>query len=180
MNTTDNEGLSPTEAARRLQQSGPNRLFTPAPIQFWAIAWEEIREPMILLLLVVGFFYSLWGSLGDAITIFIVILCLVAAEVLNEFRAKRAIAALECLSAPKARVRRGGQVVTIDTENVVKGDVLILLPGVRLPADAKLLDVVDFSVDESALTGESVPVEKSAGDAIFAGTLVAGAKVKRK
>jgi len=63
---TDHPGPSPAEAARRLQESGPNRLFTPAPIRFWAIAWEEIREPMILLLLVVGFFYSLWGSFGDA------------------------------------------------------------------------------------------------------------------
>ena len=129
---------------------------------------------MILLLLIVGFFYSLWGSFGDAITIFIVILCLVSAEVVNEFRAKRAIAALERLSAPKARVRRGGEVVTTDTENVVVGDVLILVPGARLPADAKLLSVVDFSVDESALTGESLPVEKSVGDAVFAGSVVAG------
>jgi Ca2+-transporting ATPase len=174
MNTTDHPGLSPAEAERRLQQARPNRLFTPAPVRFWAIAWDEIREPMILLLLIVGFFYSLWGSLGDAITIFIVILCLVAAEVINEFRAKRAIAALERLSAPKARVRRGGEVTTIDTEKVVVGDVLILVPGVRLPADAKLLSVVDFSVDEGALTGESLPVEKSVDDAVFAGTVVAG------
>jgi Ca2+-transporting ATPase len=180
MNMTDHPGLSPTEAERRLQQAGPNRLFTPAPVRFWAIAWEEIREPMILLLLMVGFFYSLWGSLGDAITIFIVILCLVAAEVINEFRAKRAIAALERLSAPKARVRRGGEVITTDTENVVVGDVLILVPGVRLPADAKLLSVVDFSVDESSLTGESLPVEKSLGDAIFAGTVVAGGEGEAK
>jgi Ca2+-transporting ATPase len=174
VDTTDHPGLSPAEAERRLQQAGPNRLFAPAPVRFWGIAWEEIREPMILLLLGVGVFYSLWGSLGDAITIFVVIGCLVAAEVVNEFRAKRAIAALERLSAPKARVRRGGEVVTIDTENVVTGDVLILVQGARLPADAKLLSVVDFSVDESALTGESLPVEKSVGDTVFAGTAAAG------
>jgi len=174
MNTTDHPGLSPAEAARRLQQAGPNRLFSPAPVRFWAIAWEEVQEPMILLLLSVGVFYSLWGSLGDAITIFVVIGCLVAAEVINEFRAKRAIAALERLSAPKARVRRGGKVVTIDTENVVTGDVLILVPGARLTADAELLSSVDFSVDESALTGESLPAEKSAGDTVFAGTAAAG------
>jgi Ca2+-transporting ATPase len=174
MNMTIHPGLSPAEAERRLQQAGPNRLFTPAPVRFWAIAWEEIREPMILLLLIVGLFYSLWGSLGDATTIFIVILCLVAAEVINEFRAKRAIAALLCLSAPKARVRRGGEVVTIDTASVVTGDVLILVPGARLPADAKLLSVADFSVDESALTGESLPLEKFVDDALFAGTVAAG------
>ena len=111
MNTTDHPGLSPAEAARRLQQAGPNRLFTPAPVRFWAIAWEEIREPMILLLLIVGVLYSLWGSLGDAITILVVIVCLVAAEVVNEFRAKRAITALKRLSAPRAKVRRGGEVL---------------------------------------------------------------------
>ena len=174
MNTTDHPGLSPAEAARRLQQSGRNRLFTPAPVRFWAIALEEVREPMILLLLIVGFFYSIWGSLGDAITIFIVILLLVSAEVINEYRAKRAIAALERLSAPKARVRRGGEVITVDTENVVVGDVLILVPGERLPADAKLFSEVDLSVGESTLTGESLPVEKSVGDDVFAGTVVAG------
>jgi Ca2+-transporting ATPase len=135
---------------------------------------------MILLLLIVGIFYSLWRSLGDAITIFVVIACLVGAEAINEFRAKRAIAALERLSAPKARVRRGGEVVAIDTENVVAGDVLILVPGARLPGDAKLFSVVDFSVDESALTGESLPLEKSVGDAVFAGTVEREAKAKRK
>jgi len=127
---------------------------------------------MILLLLIVGVLYSLWGELGDAITIFVVILVLVAAEVVNEFRAKRAIAALERLSAPKARVRRGGEVITTDTETVVPGDLLILVVGTRLAADATLTGVVNLSVDESALTGESLPVEKSAGDGVYAGTVV--------
>jgi len=109
MNPTEEaRGLNPEEAQARLARFGPNRLFTPAPVRFWAIAAEEIREPMILLLLVVGVFYGLWGGLGDALTIFVVILLLVAAEVGNEFRAKRAIAALERIAAPKARVRRAG------------------------------------------------------------------------
>ena len=112
------------------------------------------------------------GGLGDAITIFVVILLLVAAEVVNEFRAKRAIAALERLSAPKARVRRAGQVITTDTETVVAGDVLILVPGARLAADARLGRAVDLSVDESPLTGESLPAEKYVGDVVYAGTVV--------
>lgn len=73
MEVTDRPGLTPAEAADRLARVGPNRLFTPAPVHFWAIAAEEIREPMILLLLVVGVLYSLWGGLGDAVTIFVVI-----------------------------------------------------------------------------------------------------------
>lgn len=166
-------GLSPAEASARLARVGPNRLFTPAPVRFWAIAAEEIREPMILLLIVVGVVYSVLGDLGDAITIFVIILLLVAAEVVNEFRAKRAIGDLERLSAPKARVRRDGEVVAVDTETIVPGDLLILRPGVRVGADATLTRTVNLSVDESALTGESWPVEKPAGDAVYAGTVIA-------
>ncbi len=172
MNTANNSGLTVEEANSRLARVGPNRLFTPAPVRFWAIAAEEITEPMIVLLLVVGVVYSLWGGLGDAISIFVVILLLVAAEVVNEFRAERAIAALERLSAPKARVRRAGKVITTDTETVVPGDVLILVPGTRLAADARLGRAVNLSVDESPLTGESLPAEKSVGDAVYAGTVV--------
>ena len=173
MNPTGARGLTPEEAQARLARFGPNRLFTPAPVRFWAIAAEEIREPMILLLLVVGVFYSLWGGLGDALTIFVVILLLVAAEVGNEFRAKRAIAALERIAAPKARVRRAGQAVTVDTQTVVPGDVLLLLPGTRLAADANLISTVNLGVDEAALSGESLAAEKVAGDAVYAGTVVA-------
>ena len=173
MNPTEEaRGLNPEEAQARLARFGPNRLFALAPVRFWAIAAEEIREPMILLLLVVGVFYGLWGGLGDALTIFVVILLLVAAEVGNEFRAKRAIAALERIAAPKARVRRAGQVVTIDTETVVPGDMLILVPGTRFAADARLISAINLSVDEAALTGESLPAEKAVGDVVYAGTVV--------
>lgn len=172
MKTSARPGLTIAEATARLAQVGPNRLFTPGAVRFWAIAAEEIREPMILLLLGVGVLYSLWGGLGDAITIFVVILLLVMAEVFNEFRAKRAIGALERLSAPTARVRRAGQVITTDTETIVPGDLLILAPGARVAADAMLTDTINFSVDESALTGESLPAEKSVGDVVYAGTVV--------
>lgn len=172
MNSNEIRGLTPEEAMTRLSRFGPNRLFTPAPVRFWAIAAEEVREPMILLLLVVGVFYGLWGGLGDALTIFVVILLLVAAEVGNEFRAKRAIAALECIAAPRARVRRGGRVIMVDTGTVVPGDVLILAPGTRFAADARLLSAINLGVDEAALTGESLPAEKAAGDVVYAGTVV--------
>ena len=134
---SDSAGLTPKEASTRLARVGPNRLFTPAPVRFWAIAAEEITEPMILLLLVVGVLYSLWSALGDAITIFAVIVLLVAAEVGNEFRAKRAIAALERITAPRARVRRAGRIITVDIETVVPGDVLIVVPGTRISADGQ-------------------------------------------
>jgi len=129
---------------------------------------------MILLLILIGVLYAFWGELRDAITIFVVIVFLVMAEVINEFRAKRAIAALEQLSEPKSPVRRDDKVITIDTECVVPGDELILVPGASVVADAKLTSAVDLSFDESSLTGESMPVQKSAGDSIYAGTVVLG------
>jgi P-type Ca2+ transporter type 2C len=174
MNTTKSTGLTAEEARSRLASAGPNHLFTPASVSVWAIAFAELKEPMILLLMVVGVFYGLWGGLGDTITIFVVIFLLVAVEVGGEFRAKRAIEGLERITAPKARVRRSGAVVMVDTETVVPGDALILAPGTRLAADAQLTAAVNFSVDESTLTGESLPVEKAATDTVFAGTVVVG------
>ena len=180
MNTIKSPGLSIDEAKSRLASGGPNHLFTAAPVSVWAIAWQELREPMILLLMVVGVFYAVWGGLGDAITIFVVIFLLVAVEVGGEFRAKRAIEGLEGVTAPKARVRRSGEVVMVDAETVVPGDVLILVRGARLPADAKLTAAVNLSIDESTLTGESLPAEKAVGEAVLRAPWLPLAKEKPK
>jgi len=170
-----NAGLSTEEARTRLERIGPNRIFRPSPVRFWAIAREEITEPMIVLLVIVGVVYSLWGELGDAVTIFSVIAVLVLVEVYNEFRAKRAIAALERIAAPKARVVRDGTVVDLDAEAVVPGDLLVLVPGTRIPADARVTESRDLACDESALTGKSIAVEKSADHTLYASTVtVAG------
>lgn len=164
-------GLSGGEAASRLAEQGPNRLFVPTPVRFWAVAREEVTEPMILLLLTVGVAYSLWGKLGDALAIFAIIATLVAVEAWNEFRAKRAIASLSELSAPKARVIRDGEVKETDAVEVVAGDAVVLTSGTRIVADGKLVQGRIW-VDESALTGESIPVEKRLQDPLFAGTAV--------
>jgi len=165
-------GLTDEEAARRLEQAGPNRITRPKKISFLGIAREEITEPMILLLLAVGFFYSIWGRLEDALTIFIVIILLVLAEVLNEYRAKKAIASLSKVAAPKTKVLRDHSGKEIETENVVPGDILILSQGTRVAADAELKVAYSIEVDESALTGESYPVQKNTGDEVYAGTVV--------
>jgi Ca2+-transporting ATPase len=153
-------GLSSIEAEKRLEQFGPNIIFKSAKISFLGIAKHEVTEPMILLLLVVGFVYSIWGKLEDALTIFTVIFLLVFAEVYNEFRAK-------------TKVLRDGATVEIDSENVVPGDILILTPGTKIAADAKVRQGIDLQSDESSLTGESFPQNKSDGSEIYAGTVVA-------
>ena len=172
MHDVQQRGLSSAEAAARRNQYGPNVLFAPQPVRFWAIAAEEVQESMIILLLVVGVAYSIFGKLADALTIFAVIAILVLVEVYNEFRAKRAIAALAQASAPKAQVLRDGALQEIDTAELVPGDLVVLTPGTRLGADAELSATEALACDESALTGESFPVEKKAGDMVYAGTVV--------
>jgi Ca2+-transporting ATPase len=167
-----NGGLTTEEAVARSRQFGPNLIFKPAEISFWKIAGHEVTEPMILLLLVVGFFYSVWGKLEDAITIFVVICLLVLAEVYNEFRAKKAIASLEKIAAPKTKMLRDGAIREIDSEEAVPDDILVLTPGTKIAADAIVKSSIGLQVDESALTGESFPQDKNVGDEVYAGTVV--------
>ena len=172
MTQKNNQGLSAKEAQKRLLEFGPNQIFQPTKISFFRIAKHEVTEPMILLLLTVGFFYSIWGKLEDAITIFVVIFLLVLAEVYNEFRAKKAIASLEKIAAPKTKVLRDGDITEIDSENVVPDDILILTSGTKIVADAKVEQSIGLQIDESSLTGESFPQEKNNNDNIYAGTVV--------
>ncbi|MBI5765728.1 cation-transporting P-type ATPase [Candidatus Falkowbacteria bacterium] len=165
-------GLSSNEVKLRFIKFGPNIIFKPEKVSFLGIAKQEIFEPMILLLFVVGFFYSIWGKLEDAFTIFAVIFLLVLAEIYNEYRAKKAIASLEKISSPKTKVLRSGGIVEIDAEKVVSGDFLVLSSGTKISADAKIKKSVGLECDESALTGESFPQNKKEGDEIFAGAII--------
>ncbi|MGE5192022.1 MAG: cation-translocating P-type ATPase, partial [Deltaproteobacteria bacterium] len=155
-------GLSPADVSERLPRFGPNRLQPPEEASFREVFFEEIREPMILLLLTTAILYAVWGGLGDALAIFAVIQVLVGVEVFNEYRADKAIAALHRLTEPTAIVRRAGEVREIPAAGVVPGDVILLQPGRLVPADARLLQAFSLSADESVLTGESLPVEKDA------------------
>ncbi len=153
-------GLSDSEARDRLARLGSNRLRKEEREGFWEEYLEELREPMILLLLVTGVLYSILGTLEDAVTIFVIIFTLVAVEVVNELRADRAIDALRELAEPTAAAIRGGRRHEIPVEVVVPGDLLVLEAGRRVPADARLVEAAGLSVSEASLTGESVPVDK--------------------
>jgi Ca2+-transporting ATPase len=169
---TDLGGLTTEDAGRRLETVGPNEIYRPERISFLGILREEITEPLILLLIVTGVVYSFVGELRDAITIFVVIVLLVLAEVWTEYRAKTAISALAKLSAIKTRVVRDARILEIDTLDVVPADVLVLSQGTKINADARVGRSVVLEADESALTGESVPVEKNIGDPVYAGTFI--------
>jgi Ca2+-transporting ATPase len=165
-------GLSQDEAKKRLEEYGTNEIYRRQKISFLGIARHEITEPMILLLLFIGVVYSIWGEPFDAITIIVVIVLLVTVEVNNEYRAKKAIAALADIAAPKARVIRDGAIAEIDALAVVSQDLLVLTAGTKVAADARIHRSIGLQVDESALTGESFPVGKASNDEIFAGTII--------
>ncbi|MBI3353304.1 MAG: cation-translocating P-type ATPase [Nitrospirae bacterium] len=185
LNSNASRGLAEEEARERLAKYGPNKLIEERRLTFLDVFWEEVREPMIMLLLIVGLLYSVWGELRDAATIFIIIAILVYAEVFNEYRAKKSIEMLKRLSSPTAGVIRDGRYQEILTTDIVSGDILIIKSGERIPADCRLIEAYSIAADESVLTGESIPEEKEAAatltddapvadrrNMLFAGTVV--------
>lgn len=154
-------GLSADEASRRLAQQGPNDLGLEAGTGWPALVLSQLANPMVYLLAGAGVVSLLAGKSFDAIVIVLIVLANVAIGAFQEYRAETALAALRRMSSPRARVIRGGETQLIDATHVVVGDVLALETGDRVPADARLMTVTELRVDESALTGESDPVDKS-------------------
>ncbi len=171
-------GLSAAEAQQRLLEDGPNVLPVAGPRHTLAIAVEVVREPMFLLLIGGAVIYLLLGDVREALVLGASVLVVLAITVFQERKTERALEALRDLSSPRAHVVRDGIEQRIAGAQTVRGDLLILSEGDRIPADAVLLSVNGLMVDESLLTGESLPVEKNVSTAdvresrVFSGTLV--------
>lgn len=155
-------GLEPAEAARRLQRYGPNALPSPARTPGWRRLLRQFNDPLILFLLAAGVVAFALGHRVDAAVIVAVVAINAIVGFVQEGRAEQALSALRSMLAPSARVLRGGARMQVAVETLVPGDVLLLEAGDRIPADARLLRGRGLRVDESVLTGESVPVEKLA------------------
>ena len=153
-------GLSDEEAARRLAESGPNELEDRGTRRPWVILWEQFTEAMIVILIVAAVVSALLGDYEDSIAIAAIVVLNAALGYAQEYRAERAMAALKRLSAPNVRVRREGHVREISASELVPGDVVLLEAGNLVPADGRLLEEANLRVQESALTGESEPVDK--------------------
>ncbi|MFN0194763.1 MAG: cation-translocating P-type ATPase [Aestuariivirga sp.] len=163
-------GLSGTEAQSRLKSEGYNELPQASRRTPMRIVLEVLREPMLLLLLGGGAIYMLLGEPQDAIILLAFAMMSVVITVVQESRTERVLDALRELSSPRALVIRGGERKRIPGREVVRGDIMVLAEGDRVPADAVLLEANDLQTDESLLTGESVPVRKIAADGSVPGT----------
>ncbi len=165
-------GLSDEEAHRRLLTLGPNELPSAKRRSVAAILLDVVREPMFLLLLAGGTLYFLLGDLQEALMLLGFVFVVMGITLYQEQKTERALEALRDLSSPRALVIRGGRQLRIAGREVVPGDIVLLAEGDRVPADGVLVQTTSMSVDESLLTGESVPVTKSVvgpDDAALAG-----------
>jgi len=180
-------GLSSSEAAARLKTFGPNELPNPDRRNFARIVFDVVRQPMFALLLGGGAVYLLLGESIDAAVLALFATLSVSISIIQETRSERVLESLRGLASPRALVMRDGTRQRIAGRDVVPGDIMILVEGDRVPADAVLVESNDLLADESLLTGESVPVRKKpatsdigwgapGGDDLpfaFAGTLIA-------
>jgi P-type Ca2+ transporter type 2C len=174
------QGLSATVAAERLAADGPNELPQDRKRNVIALLFEMAREPMILLLIAAAVLYALIGDAKEAITLAASVVFMIAITFAQEWKTERALRSLKDLSSPRAQVIRDGNALRIPGRDVVRGDWVVLSEGDRVPADGDVIDAQNALVDESILTGESVPVQKLArgnGESndntrVFSGTLV--------
>ena len=153
-------GLSDAEADRRLQSYGRNELVERAGRHPIMLLWDQIIEPLVIILLIAALISALLGKVDSFIAIMAIVVLNAILGVVQEYRAEKAIAALKKMSTPLVRVRRGGQLEDIDAAVLVPGDILMLEAGNIIPADARILEAYNLRVQEASLTGESYPVDK--------------------
>jgi Ca2+-transporting ATPase len=153
-------GLSEQEANYRLKNEGFNELPASKQRSFFAIAWEVLQEPIFLLLVACGGIYLFLGEIQDALILLGFVFFIMGITLYQEQKTEHALEALRDLSSPRASVIRDQQQKRIAGREVVRGDIVILAEGDRVPADSLLLSSTHLTVDESLLTGESVPVRK--------------------
>ena len=161
LNTDAATGLSEQEARRRLAEHGPNELQAARRVSPWALLLQQFKNVLIIILLIATALSAFLGHDIEAIAIAVIVLLAVLLGFVQEYRAERAIEALRHMAAPTANVLRDGREANVPARELVPGDVIILRAGDRIPADARLIEAINLQIEEAALTGESVPVEKN-------------------
>ena len=191
LGTDPAQGLSTIEAAERLRIHGPNALKKKPPRSLLSMFAGQMKEILVLILLAAAVVSGILGEWEDAVVILIIVILNAIIGVIQENKAEHALQALKDLTKPSTKVVRDGKVIQINAEELVPGDLVLLDAGDSVPADLRLIEAASLRADESALTGESVPVEKdpevlqagqvSLGDRknmLFMGAAITGGRAK--
>jgi Ca2+-transporting ATPase len=162
LNTNVETGLTSQEAGKRLEQYGPNELTHKKGPGVFQMFIEQLKDYMIVILMIASVVSIVVGEYTDSIIIIAIVIINAVLGVSQEYRAEKALAALKKMSAPNANVIRNGVAMTVSSGEIVPGDVVVLETGDYIPADVRLIKSINLKVEEAALTGESVPVDKHA------------------
>jgi sarco/endoplasmic reticulum calcium-translocating P-type ATPase/plasma-membrane calcium-translocating P-type ATPase len=160
---TGTHGLSKDEALKRQEKYGFNELASKKGKTIWRMLFEQFTDVLVLILIVAAIISGTLGETSDAAVIMIVVVLNAALGAFQENRAEKSLAALKKLAAPAAVAIRDGKAVELRARELVPGDIVLLEAGRFVPADCRLIEVSNLKVEESSLTGESVPVDKISG-----------------
>ncbi|HUF39888.1 MAG TPA: cation-translocating P-type ATPase [Anaerolineales bacterium] len=162
-------GLPDQEVRSRQAKYGLNELVERGVISPWRILLGQFRETMVIVLLAAALISGLLGDLKDTIAILAIVVLNAILGFVQEYRAEQAMAALKRMATPVVKVRRDGHVLELPSRELVPGDVILLEAGDSIPADGRLIESANLRIQEASLTGESVPVEKTAATTVAAG-----------
>jgi potassium/sodium efflux P-type ATPase len=157
---TSELGLTEEEVKQRLKKYGPNRIAEEEKINKLKILLHQFTSPLIYILLIAGVVTILLKEYIDSGVIFAVVIINAIIGFVQEYKAEKSARALKKMVVPKARVIRDGKEKEVNSEELVPGDIVLLASGMKVPADIRLIHTIELKIDESMLTGESVPVEK--------------------
>ena len=161
LNTSLKVGLSSSEVKQRLEKIGPNQLKEGKKRTVWHMLIDQFKDVLIIILLASAVISVLLGEVTDAIVIGIIVILNAILSVLQEYRAEKSLDALKKMTVPETLVMRDGKQKKIKSTQLVPGDLVLLESGDRIPADLRLVEVTDLSIQEAILTGESEPAEKT-------------------
>ena len=160
LGTDKSLGLMPESVQERLATHGSNALPSDEGVNWAQLILAQFADVMVIILIVAASISALLGEATDVIVILAIVALNALLGIYQEYQAEQALAALSRLQVPQVRVRRGGKVQEISAEGLVPGDIVLLAEGDRVPADGRLIEAINLRIEEAALTGESLPVDK--------------------
>lgn len=164
LNSNSSNGLSSNQVSDLLSKNGKNSITKKSGKNIFKMIFDQLNNILIYILIIAGLLSYFLGDPKESIIIFLVIILNTSIGIFQESKAEKSLDALKNLSSPRATVKRNNKIIEINSEDLVKGDIVILEAGKIVPADLRLIESVDLKIDESTLTGESIPINKNSSE----------------